>query len=182
MRRVINVRIFTRTDEGRGGEFVTTNEVIDLLNHARVLELVAITQYMNHYYRVKGSTYEEAQEIFKSAAMMEMKHAEVLAERINLLGGDPLSDLNKVMQHYGKALSFPDDVNEMMKVDLSLEHTAINEYTSAIAKVANTDPVTRRLFEEILEVEEGHADSFASYLGEKAAFELQEFKKYQAAA
>lgn len=161
---------------------MATDRIIALLNHARVLELASIAQYMNHYYRVKGDTFEEAQQIFKNAAIMEMRHAEMLAERINLLGGNPISDLNKVMAEYGKPLSFPEDVNEMMKADLALEHMAIEEYTKAIAEVENLDPVTRRLFEEILEVEEGHADSFASYLSEHAAFELKTYEGYKRAA
>lgn len=161
---------------------MATNKVISLLNHARVLELVSIAQYMNHYYRVKGDTFEEAQQIFRNAAIMEMRHAEKLAERITLLGGDPISDLNKVLAEYGKPLSFPEDVNEMVKADLALEHMAIEEYTKAIAEVENTDPITRRLFEEILEVEEDHADSFASYLSERAAFELKTYEEYKKAA
>lgn len=161
---------------------MTTDEVIELLNHARVLELVSITQYMNHYYKVKGDTFEEARQIFKSAAMKEMKHAELLGERVTLLGGTPISDMNKVMQHYGKPLAFPDEVDEMMKAALSLEHMGIEEYTKAVSMVSDTDPVTRRLFEEILATEEEHADSFANYLGEEKAFELKEIKGYPKAA
>ncbi|MHB0975890.1 MAG: ferritin-like domain-containing protein [Candidatus Aquicultorales bacterium] len=161
---------------------MTTQEVIDLLNHARVLELVSITQYMNHYYRVEGPTYKEAREIFRSAGIAEMRHAETLAERINLLGGSPISDPKKVMEHYGKPIAFPEDVKGMMKANLELERMAIEEYTKAIAMVGDTDPVTRRLFESILEVEEGHADDFGTYLEEQAAFELKEFKQYKKAA
>lgn len=161
---------------------MTTDEVIKILNHARAQELVAITQYMNHHYRVKGDTFAEAAEIFKNIALVEMRHAEKLADRITLLGGEPVASYSDVMKHMEVPIATPNEVNEMMMADLALERHAIELYTGNVAQLADVDPVSRRLFEELLSSEEEHADDFGAFLNETKAFELKEFKTYKKAA
>jgi bacterioferritin len=64
-------------------------KVIDLLNTAREQELTAITQYMTHHYELEDAMYEKLGDRLKKIAIVEMKHAEMLAERILFLGGVP---------------------------------------------------------------------------------------------
>lgn len=66
-------------------------KIIDALNVDRADELAAIIQYMGHHYEGEGMESPAILELFKSTATDEMKHAEMLAERIAYLGGTPRS-------------------------------------------------------------------------------------------
>ena len=52
----------------------------------------------------------------------------------------------------------------MIKENLVAERIAIASYTEIIKWLGDGDPTTRRLFEEILSVEEEHADDMLNFL------------------
>lgn len=51
-----------------------------------------------------------------------------------------------------------------MREDLVAERIAIDIYSQVIRYLGDDDPTTRRMLEEILANEEGHADDLASML------------------
>jgi bacterioferritin len=148
-----------------------------MLNRLRANELIAITQYMNHHYRVTGEDFLELSDLFKETALAEMNHAEQLADRITMLGGNPVARPNQVLDLSRKQIVEADVLEDMVKADLSLEQSAIEDYTNSIRRVADTDPVTRRLLEDILAQEEEHADNFSNWLGQKVGFELKSIRE-----
>ena len=95
--------------------------------------------------------------LVKSNSVDEMKHAEAIAERIDLLGGTPTIEISNIQ--------VGGDLTKMIRDDLEGEHRAIEMYKGYI-KLAqkDDDPVTRRLLEEILETEEEHADAWETVL------------------
>ena len=66
--------------------------VIDVLNQARAMELQAIGQYMNQHYNLDDMDYGDLAAKVKLIAVDEMRHAEMFAERIKELGGEPTTD------------------------------------------------------------------------------------------
>jgi bacterioferritin len=52
----------------------------------------------------------------------------------------------------------------MIKEDLVAERIAIDSYREMVAYLANDDPTTRRMLEEILAMEEEHADDLSGLL------------------
>jgi bacterioferritin len=52
----------------------------------------------------------------------------------------------------------------MVEENLVAERIAVASYTEMIAWLANGDPTTRRMLEEILAVEEEHAEDLVSML------------------
>ena len=155
---------------------MTRQEIIDRLNYLRSQELFAIQQYMNHYYRVKGANFAEVQGMEKSIALVEMRHAEMLAEKIDMLGGDPINNPTQIEQMKGSRITEGNTPEEMVRADLGLERGAIRDYTQAIYDIGDSDPAVRKMLEDILEQEEDHADSFGSWLGEGRAYEVGELK------
>jgi len=95
----------------------------------------------------------------KKIAVQEMKHAEIIAERLNYLGGVPTTKPSPIF--------VGENLKEMLKQDVKDEEGAIELYKKII-KVAREegDITTARLFEEILEDEEEHHDFFTTALEE----------------
>lgn len=92
---------------------------------------------------------------FRSIGIVEMKHAEKIAERLWYLGGIPTTKPTQI--------NVGGDLWDMVDFDIKAEEEAIEMYKQ-IQKVADSegDPTTRFIFEEILEDEEEHHDFFTS--------------------
>jgi len=127
-------------------------KVIELLNKVLGNELVAINQYFLHakIYKDWGLTNLYEHEYHES--IDEMKHADLLTERVLFLEGLPnLQDLG--------ALRIGENTREMLEADLALEMDAIPDLKEAILYCEQIgDYVSRDLFKHILEAEEDHVD------------------------
>ena len=134
-----------------------SKELLQALNNALTDELAAIIQYMYHHIMGRGMASPAILDMFKSNAMDEMKHAEAIAERVDLLGGTPTVEIS--------GIQVGGDLTKMIRDDLEGEHRAIEMYRGYV-KLAqkDDDPVTRRLLEEVLEDEEGHANAWETVL------------------
>jgi bacterioferritin len=133
-----------------------TKKVIDLLNEARSRELTAILQYMVQHYDLTNQDYGKLAKVLKATAIVEMKHAEALAERIVFLGGTPTSKPDAEIK---KNQMIP----EMIATDIGLEEAAIKMYNDAALACADArDLVSKDLFEKILGDEDGHLDEFTN--------------------
>jgi len=135
-----------------------SQKIIDALNKDRADELSAIMQYMKHHYEGKGMESLPILKIFKDVAIDEMRHAEMLAERIVALGGTPTKTPSPVVEG--------GDLKKMIQDDLDKENAAIKQYKEHI-KLAEeeNDTTTRRMLEEILADEEVHAGTWETILG-----------------
>ena len=134
-----------------------SQELLQALNNALADELAAIIQYMYHHIMGRGAASPAILEMFRSNSIDEMRHAEAIAERIDLLGGEPTIEIS--------AIQVGGDLTKMISDDLEGERRAIAMYRRYI-KLAEKedDPVTRRLLEEILATEEGHANALETVL------------------
>lgn len=127
-------------------------QVIDFLNKALFNELTAINQYWLHYRMLHHWGIRKLAEYERHESIDEMKHADVLADRILFLGGLPN------FQALGK-LRVGETVEEIIRADLALEHDALPLLRDAISHCeAARDFVSREIFERILESEEEHID------------------------
>jgi bacterioferritin len=127
-------------------------QVIDFLNKALLNELTAVNQYWLHYRMLANWGVAKLAEYERHESIDEMKHADELSERILFLDGLPN------FQALGK-LRIGEDVEEVLKADLALEHEAIPLLKEAIAHCETVrDYISREIFERILENEEEHVD------------------------
>jgi bacterioferritin len=133
--------------------------VLEALSQALKEELGAISQYFLHAEMCENWGYERLSDLIKKQSIGEMKHAEILIERILFLEGVPnMGDLPKLK--VGK------NVKEQLQNDLALEIGAVAEYNAAVAACQKAgDNATADLLKDLLKDEEEHVDFLETQLG-----------------
>jgi bacterioferritin len=150
--------------------------VIDFLNKALLNELTAVNQYWLHYRMLDNWGVKKLAEFERHESIDEMKHADKLATRILFLEGLPN------FQSIGR-LKIGENIEEILKADLALEHEAIPLLREAIAHCeAVRDYVSRDLFAEILDNEEEHVDVLETQFELIARMGLQNYIQLQSEA
>jgi bacterioferritin len=138
--------------------------VVQLLNSALATELVCMLRYKRHHFMAKGIYAEPVAAEFREHANEEQAHADALAERIVQLGGEPDFSPAGLAQRSHSDYVTGHTLYDMMRENLVAERIAIDCYSQIIRYLADDDPTTRRLLEDILANEEKHADELASML------------------
>jgi bacterioferritin len=139
-------------------------QVIKLLNEALATEIVCVLRYRFHYYMASGIHKEGAATEFLQHSNEEQQHADRIAERIKQLGGKPELNPAVIAQTSHSEYVEGTSLEDMLREDLVAERIAIQTYREMIAFFGEKDSTTRRLMEEILAVEEEHADDIADLL------------------
>jgi bacterioferritin len=131
-------------------------KVIEVLNKARSMELLAIGQYMNQHYNLDDMDYGELAANVKLIAIDEMRHAEMFAERIKELGGEPTTEPDGGVEKR-------QPVEAIFNFDSNLEDDTIDQYNQfLLACRENGDSVSMKLFEAIIDEEQTHMNYFDS--------------------
>ena len=140
--------------------------VIAVLNEVLATELVCYLRYKRHYFTATGINASAAAAEFLQHATQEQQHADMAATRITQLQGDP--DFNPDVLSKRSHAEYTEGSNllEMVKEDLVAERIAIASYSEIVRWLGDNDTTTRRMIEQILEVEEEHADDLIKLLEE----------------
>jgi len=150
--------------------------VIALLNEILTAELTAINQYFLHAKMCENWGLDRLYKKIYAESIDEMKHADALISRILYLDGLPN------VQRLGK-VNIGEDVGELLRCDLALEHEALPRLNAGIALCREEgDNGTRALLEEILVSEEEHTDWIETQLGLIDRIGLQNYLSEQLGA
>ena len=126
--------------------------VIKHFNNILTNELTAINQYFLHSRMIRDWGFERLAAKIYEESIGEMKHADLIIERVLLLDGLPN------LQALGK-LKIGEDIEEIFTADLSLEMTNQSCLKVAIQHCEEKrDYVTREIFQQILNDTEEHID------------------------
>jgi len=132
-------------------------KVLSELNKALREELTAINQYFLHAEMCENWGYRKLSEYIKKQSIGEMKHAEVLMERILFLDGTP--------SMMPLELNVGGTVKDMIESDLALEVGAVKQYNDAVAVATREgDNGSRDLLVQLLKDEEDHVDFLEAQL------------------
>jgi bacterioferritin len=131
--------------------------LLDMLEDALKGELQVITQYMFQHIKWLGITGYSVNKVFRNIAIQEMKHAEMIAEKLIYFERDPSTD------HY--QIEIGEDLQEMLENNKEAEEKTIDLYKSIIelSQKLREFP-TMNMFLKIIEEEEEHHDIFTTIL------------------
>jgi bacterioferritin len=133
-------------------------KVIEYLNRGLRSELTAVNQYWLHYRLLEDWGYRALAKKWRAESIEEMQHADRFVERIIFLDG--FANLQVL-----DPLRIGQNVKEVLECDLAAEVEARALYLEA-AKYCDgvNDRVSKRLFEDLAEDEEGHIDFLETQL------------------
>ncbi|MDQ2915901.1 MAG: bacterioferritin [Pseudomonadota bacterium] len=138
--------------------------VIEVLNAALATEIVCVLRYKRHYFMAQGIASESVKLEFAEHATEEQEHADRIAERIVQLGGEPDLNPDTLTKRSHSEYKEGHTLVEMLREDLVAERVAIESYREIVEWLHGKDSTTKRMIEEILAVEEEHADDIHSLL------------------
>jgi bacterioferritin len=137
---------------------------IKLLNEALATEIVCVLRYKRHYFMASGIYAEGVAAEFLQHANEEQGHADQIARRIVQLQGEPNFNPEGILTRSHAEYVEGETLVDMIKEDLVAERIAIDSYREMIVYFGNDDPTSRRMMEEILAMEEEHADDLVNLL------------------
>lgn len=141
--------------------------ITDGLNQLRSSEIASYLQYKQHAYMAVSLLSPGLKSDFEAHANQELQHADMLAERIQQLGGVPIYRPEEIAAKAAQLGVQPEQgptLGDMVSENLLLERRQIEAYTTLIRELGDKDPVTQRLLIDILEETEKHASELADYL------------------
>ncbi len=139
-------------------------KTIDLLQSVLATEIVCVLRYTMHAIAATGISSEGVKDEFAQHAKEEQEHMNAVAERINQLGGKPNFNPEGLATRAASQYSEGENLVDMIKENLIAERIAVDHYRELIRYFGDNDPATRVMLEEILSVEEEHANDMHDLL------------------
>jgi bacterioferritin len=164
--KTLRTRARQHMDEGSvtAGYTADREAVLKLLNASLATELVCVLRYRRHHFMARGIHSQSVAQEFLQHSNEEQGHADQIAERIVQLGGAPDFAPDGLAARSHAEYVEGDTLASMIREDLVAERIAIDSYREIIQYLGDKDSTTRRMLEDILAVEEQHADELADLL------------------
>jgi bacterioferritin len=144
-----------------GGEVKKT---IDILQTVLATEIVCVLRYTMHAVTAAGISSEAVKKEFTAHAREEQEHMNLVAERINQLGGKPNFNPEGLATRSASQYSEGGNLVDMIRENLVAERIAVEHYRELVRYFGDDDTTTRVMLEKILGVEEEHANDMHDLL------------------
>lgn len=139
-------------------------EVLRFLNQVLATELVCVLRYRRHHFMARSAGARRTAEEFLVHADEELAHADLIADRIMQLGGEPDFAPTTLSERSLAQYAAAHTLVEMVRENLAAARVAIDCYRAQIDQLGDSDRITRRMLEGILGVQEAHADELIELL------------------
>jgi len=138
--------------------------VLQVLDEVLATEIVCVLRYRNHSFMASGIQAKPVAAEFLKHSNEEQMHVDWVAQRITQLGGRPNYDPEGLATRAHAEYAEGDTLTAMLEEDLVAERIAIETYSEIVRWLGDDDPTTRKVIENILAMEETHADDLANLL------------------
>ena len=148
---------------------LNTTKLIELLNSSFATETICALRYKDHSLKAKSLGARNAAAEFLEHSEQEQDHADKLLDRIYQLNGTANMNPEYIINNTHVKYNECNTLEEMINENLVAEQIAITTYRMMIQHIGDKDPTTRRIIEDILAVEEEHADDLEELKAEYLA-------------
>ncbi len=152
--------------EGKKIVKLDVKALIGLMNKALADEWLAYYQYWIGSKIISGPFMEEVAKELEEHAGEELKHANMLTDRIIILGGKPILNPNQWSKlcncKYLEPTSFA--TKALLKQNIAGERCAIDVYQKLVDLTEKKDPISYHMFLSILEEEVEHEEDLQKFL------------------
>lgn len=147
----LNRSCLSRMNNGSG------NDVVDKLKHALATEYYAYHMYRSAYNKAKGLRRTSIIDELKDHASEELEHADMLEERIRILGGETFSDPTEwdIWNEPSIPSITSSDIGEILVIVRQSEQDAVELYSRLYDELSE-DPVSQDMVLRILTKEQEH--------------------------
>jgi bacterioferritin len=151
-----------------------TKKLVEEMNKALADEWLAYYQYWVGSKVLVGPMRGAVEAELVEHANEELKHAEMLVERIIQLGGTPLLKPENWYDKTNCGYETPEDsaVKKIVKQNIKGEQCAIKVYQKLIEMTHGKDPISYNMFLEILEDEVEHEEDLEAMLEDMEAIKF----------
>ena len=137
---------------------ITREKLIELLNEDLAREYQAIIAYVNYSKVLKGPQYMHIAKELEKHAGEELRHALIISEQVDYLGGSPTVT--------AKPVKTSDKAEEMLRFDLDNEDDTVRNYRERVKQCeALGEYAMAEHIREILKDEQEHRIDLATALG-----------------
>ena len=145
----------------------TRQKIVAELRKSYMMEIETVTNYLANSVHLDGMLAQEVKESLQGDVKEELDHAQKLAMRIKILGGDiPGSKELVFEQHSLQPPTSSVDIESVITGVIEAEDGAIDQYQKIIEMTDNIDMVTQDLCIALKGDEEEHRRTFAGFLRE----------------
>ncbi len=145
----------------------TNPAIIDELIVSYWMEIETVQNYIANSINLVGVRAEEVKSSLAADVAEELTHAQQIAKRIHVLGGQVPGSMGfKATQAAMQPPADPKDVVSVIKGVIEAEEGAIEQYKKIIKLAADEDPVTEDMCITLLSDEEEHRREFIGFLTE----------------
>lgn len=134
-----------------------SDELIKRLNNVLAWELAGVIQYLQHSVMVTGPERETFREFFHEGSEEARDHAELVANKIAVLGGVPTVEPARIRQAA--------ELDGMLEATLKLEVDALAAWESALEVADQANLGTQFWIEEHVAEEQEHVDEMRKLTG-----------------
>lgn len=152
--------------KGRAIVGMKVERVVELLNKAFADEWLAYYQYWLGTKVIAGPMKDAVIAELVQHAADELRHADMVSNRIIQLGGTPLTTPKKWFEMTNCGYDEPSDpfVKKILEQNIKGEQCAISVYHALIEEVGMKDPVTYNMTVQILQDEVEHEEDLQALL------------------
>ena len=137
---------------------------IEILQSVLATEIVCVLRYTMHAVSATGISSDSVKQEFAQHAKEEREHMLAVAGRINQLGGTPNFNPEGLVSRSASQYAEGGNLVGMIRENLIAERIAVDHYRELIRWFGDDDPATRVMLEDILKVEEEHANDMHDLL------------------
>jgi bacterioferritin len=154
------VELSVVTDHSRADRLT----LLRLLNEVLASEVVCMLRDRRHHFIARTLAAPRIAHEFLVHADEDLAHADLIAERLVQLGGEPDFAPDTLQARSHAQFVAATSIVEMVQENLVAERVAIERYHGLLQHLGKNDPTTRRMLEGILSVKAAHADELLDLL------------------